>query len=348
MKRPADWARRHIRDLKPYTAARDLYAGGGRLFLDANESPFPTAPSPPVTGLERYPDPRCGELREALARWLGLDPAALWIGNGSDEALDLLLRTFVEPGETVAVCAPTYGMYEIAARAHGAAVVPVALDDRFDLAPDAADAASGAKLIFLCSPNNPTGNRLSVDRVVDLVREFDGLVVLDEAYVEFSSEPSLIGLTAKHTNLVVLRTFSKAWGLAGARVGYMVADPETIELIERINLPYPLSALSSAVAARALADAVGMEDRVRRIVAERGRLAERLADLDIAVFPSDANFVLVRVSDAAALTRRLAEEFGIVVRDRSDAPLLDDCIRITVGTGEENDRLCAALEEIRG
>jgi len=347
MKRPRDWVRSHIPALEPYVSARDIYAGGDHLFLDANESPYPTAPGPPVAGLERYPDPRCGELRAALAAWLRVDPSALWIGNGSDEALDLLLRTFVEPGEGVAICTPSYGMYEIAARAHGARVVPVPLADDFDLDVSAAETAAGAKLLFLCSPNNPTGNRLSRERIEALLRSFDGLVVLDEAYVEFSRQPSLVELTSQHANLAVLRTFSKAWGLAGARVGYMVADPEAIDYIERVNLPYPLSSLALAAARRALADPAAMERRVARIVAERERLAGRLSGLGFAVFPSDANFLLVRASGARNIVRELAERFGIIVRDRSEVSRLENCIRITVGRPEENDRVCAALKEIR-
>lgn len=348
MKRPRDWVRAHIEDLEPYTAARDLFKDGDRIFLDANESPYPSEPSPAIDGLERYPDPRCGELREALADWLEVEPNSLWIGNGSDEALDLIHRTFVEPGSAVAVCTPTYGMYAITARAHGARIIDIPLDDGFDLPSDTVGRAKGAAAIFLCSPNNPTGNRLAWDRVARTLDRFDGLVVLDEAYVEFSAEPSAVNRVAGYPNLAVLRTFSKAWGLAGARVGYMIADPRVVSYIDRINLPYPLSTPASALARRALTDPQAMRNRVERIVVERERLAARLEDLGFEVFPSDANFLLVRIEEAPRIFRKLAEDHRIVVRDRSGLPRLEDCLRITVGRPEENDRLCAALEEVRG
>lgn len=349
MRGPRDWARQHIRQLEAYAAARDLFAGGPRLYLDANESPYATTAPPPVFGLERYPDPRCDELRHALADQLDVEPRSLWIGNGSDEGIDLLLRTLVEPGEAVAICTPTYGVYEIAARAHGARVIEAPLDADFDLDVDGtARRTAGAKAIFLCSPNNPTGNRMQRRRIERLLAAFDGLLVLDEAYVEFSAEPSLVEMVAGRRNLAVLRTFSKAWGLAGARVGYMVADPELIELIDRINLPYPLSSLSAAAARRALSERGVMRARVAHLVAERGRMADRLSRLGFEVFPSDANFLLGRVEGAREVFDRLAHEFGIVVRYRGDLERLENCLRITVGRPEDTDRLCAALQEILG
>ena len=347
MSAPRDWARRHIRELEPYAAARDLFLGEARLYLDANESPYATTAPQPVFGLERYPDPRCSGLRSALADYLDVEPRCLWIGNGSDEGIDLLLRSFVEPGEVVVVCTPTYGLYEIAARAHGARVIEAPLDDGFDVDVDGTlERAAGARAIFLCSPNNPTGNRMERGRIEQLLAAFDGPLVLDEAYVEFSAEPSLVEMVGHGRNLVVLRTFSKAWGLAGARVGYMVADPELIELIDRINLPYPLSSLSAAAARGALSERGLMRARVARLLAERKRLADRLQGLGFEVFPSDANFLLGRVERASDVFDRLAHEFRIVVRDRSGLARLEDCLRITVGRPEENDRLCAALEEI--
>ena len=347
MKSPDAWVRPHIKELAPYTSARDRCDGARRLLLDANENPFAAAGHETGQALNRYPDPQCGPLRAALASWLGIEPDRLWLGNGSDEALDVLVRTFVDPGEPVVVCTPTYGMYEVTARAHDAEVRRVPLDDDFDLdVPASAAAARGAKLVFICSPNNPTGNLLSPARVEELARAFDGLVVVDEAYVEFSGRPSLIDRVAARGNLAVLRTFSKAWGLAAARVGYLVADPRVVEYLDRVDLPYPLSALSAQVALRALENAAQMARHVAKIVAERARLTERLEALGLEVFPSDANFVLVRVPNAAHVHRRLAEGFGIVVRDRSDIPRLEDCLRITAGRAEDTDRLCAALEAI--
>jgi histidinol-phosphate aminotransferase len=348
MKSPAAWVRPHVRELTPYSAARAAYDGGDRLYLDANESPYDTAAGDVWAGLHRYPDPACRGLRAALCDRLQVGPERLWLGNGSDEALDLIIRAFVGPGEPVVICTPTYAMYGITARAHAAAVREVALDAEFDLDLSlVSEAAAGSKVVFLCSPNNPTGNHLSRDRVERLVREFDGLVVVDEAYVEFGAEPSLAARVAEHRNLAVLRTLSKAWGLAAARVGYLVADPLVVEYLDRINLPYPLNALSAAVAERALARPDLMSRRVARIVAERRRLAERLTALGLEVFPSDANFLLVRIADAREVHRRLAEEYGIVVRDRSDVSRLENCLRVTVGRPADSDRLCRALEAIR-
>lgn len=342
---PDAWVRPHVKRLVPYTAARHLYREG--LFLDANENPY--GPPVPELGadLHRYPDPHSGELRCALSEWLGVQPERLWVGNGSDEGLDLVIRTFVEPGEEVVIAAPTYGMYRIAAEAHGAGIREGPLDDAFDLDLVATlDTARGAKAVFLCSPNNPTGNLLAPDRVTRLADGFDGLVVVDEAYVEFADRPSLVSATTTHPNLVILRTFSKAWGLAGARVGYLVADAAIVDYLDRLNLPYPLSAPSQRAATAALRRAAEMRATTMKIVAERERLTRGLAGLGYEVFPSQANFVLVRIPGARRVYRRLAEEFGIVVRDRSDLPRLGDCLRVTVGRPEDTDRLCAALEAI--
>ena len=343
---PESWVRPHLRRFAPYTCARHLYREG--LFLDANENAYGTLVPEMDAELHRYPDPQCTELRSGLAEWLGVDPERIWIGNGSDEGLDLVMRTFVEPGERVVVAGPTYGMYAIAAEAHGARPVDVALDEKFDLDERATlPAATDAQAIFLCSPNNPTGNLLDPARVARLADGFDGILVVDEAYVEFADGPSLVTATEAHRNLVVLRTFSKAWGLAGARVGYLVADPQVIEYLDRVNLPYPLGRLSLRAALGALRRSDAMQATRAEVIAERGRLAGRLGDLGFHVFPSQANFLLVRIPGARAVYRRLAEEFGIIVRDRSDLPRLEDCLRITVGRPEDTDRLCSALEAIR-
>jgi histidinol-phosphate aminotransferase len=347
MKNPEAWVRPHIKTLAPYTAARDLYGSGQRVFLDANENPYSIATDDIAGALNRYPDPRSSELRNALAERLGVEADRVWIGNGSDEALDLILRVFVDPGSAVVICTPTYAMYEIAARANAVQLREAPLDAGFDLdVPATLAAAAEAKVIFLCSPNNPTGNCLSRDRIEEIAAAFDGLLVIDEAYVEFSRSEPLTELVRSHRNVLLLRTFSKAWGLAGARVGYFVADPLVVDFIDRINLPYPLSAPSQAAARQALARADGIQERIAAILSERERLASRLADLGLEVLPSDANFLLVRVANAREVYRRLAEEYQVVVRDRSSVPRLTDCLRITVGRPDETDRLCSALEEI--
>lgn len=347
MEGPGRWLREHLRGLEPYTTARDLYGREGRLLLDANENAYGTLAPEFGADLHRYPDPGCGPLRGGLAEWLDVDPAALWIGNGSDEALQLLLRAFVEPGGPVTIAVPTYGMYAIAARSHPAVVREVELDESFDLDVDASlRTADGSTLVFVCSPNNPTGNLLSPNRVLQLAERHDGLVVVDEAYVEFSGGGSLVPKLGERRNLIVLRTFSKAWGLAGARVGYLVADPEVITYLDRISLPYPLSAPSAEAARLALGRVAEMEGRVQRLVGERDRLVDRLRRLGLDALPSDANFLLIRVPNASSIQRQLAEAYGIIVRDRSGLPRLKEALRITVGQPEENDRLCAALEEI--
>ncbi|MBI4512788.1 MAG: histidinol-phosphate transaminase [Gemmatimonadetes bacterium] len=343
MKDPRAWMRPHLRECMPYTTARDLYQEG--LFLDANENPYGTLAPEYGDDLNRYPDPQVGDLRAALAAWLEVEPERLWIGNGGDEALELLHRAFVDPGESVVVCTPTYGMYAITARAHGAQVREAPLDGAFDLdVSRTLGEARGAKIIFLCTPNNPTGNVLDPERVERLAEGFDGLVVADEAYVEFSDGRSLIRAVPGHRNLVVLRTFSKVWGLAGARVGYFLADPEVVQILDRVNLPYPLSRASARAACLALARPDRMAEWRLKIVAERARLSRKLSELGFHVFPSQANFVLVRVPNARAAYRRLASEFGVVVRDRSDVPRLEDCLRISVGKPEDSDRVCQALE----
>lgn len=342
---PANLVRPHLRDLEPYRTARSEHLGG--ILLDANESPFgPPAGVP--GGLNRYPDPRTPVLREALAAHLAVGPERLWIGNGSDEAIDLLVRALAAPGDPVGAATPSYGVYAARARAHGARVVPVPLDGSFDLDVDAAvRALGGARLAFLCSPNNPTGNRLSAERVEGLLDRWAGVVAVDEAYVEFASGPSLAGRAgAERPRLVVLRTFSKAWGLAGARVGWLVGHPELVDVLDRAGLPYPLSSSSAAAATAALADADGMRGRVRRIVAERERVRGALEGLGLPVLPSEANFLAFRVDAPRRVQEALASRHGVVVRDRSSLPRLERCLRVSVGTPEENDRFLEGLGEV--
>lgn len=351
MSGPRSWARPHVRDLVPYTAARHLHGvdADELLLLDANENPYSRRVEALALDLNRYPDPRCRRLRSALAAWLDLAPERIWVGNGSDEALDLLIRVFAAPDDAVTVCSPTYGMYAIAAAASGVRVREVPLDELFDLDVELTlERAKGSRIIFVCSPNNPTGNLLSEDRLLALAAGFDGPIVVDEAYVEFSGSPSLARHLQRYRNLIVLRTLSKAWGLAGARVGYMVADPEVVRLVTGVALPYPLNALSAAAALATLRQPRAMEEQVHRLVAARERLATRLTALDLEVLPSRANFLLVRVPGAKEIQQQLAENFRIVVRDRGSLPRLAGCLRMSVGTPAENRRLCTALEEVLG
>ena len=337
--------RPHLLGVEPYTTARSQHTGG--VLLDANESSFgPLAPDADPE-LHRYPDPANRELKAALSRRTEASVESLWVGNGSDEVIDVLIRAVAGPGEKVVVAVPTYGVYGTRARTHGARVEEVRLDHDFDLDVErTAEAAEDAGLVFLCSPNNPTANLLSEDRILELVRRTSCLVAVDEAYVEFSPRRSLVARAGDPERLAVLRTFSKAWALAGARVGWLAGHPQLVRALDVVGLPYPLSRPAARAALRALELGEEMEERVRRVRKERRRLRAGLDDLGLGAAPSDANFLLFFVTDPAAVQRRLAAEHGVVVRDRSDLPGLDGALRVTVGTPEENGRFLAGLAEV--
>jgi histidinol-phosphate aminotransferase len=333
--------------VEPYTTARSQHLGG--ILLDANETAFgPLAPEADPE-LHRYPDPSSAGLKDALSRLAEAPPARLWVGNGSDEAIDVLVRALAAPGDRVVVAAPTYGVYAARARTHGIGVEEVRLDADYDLDVDrTAVAAEDAKLVFLCSPNNPTGNLLSEDRILELVRRTRCLVAVDEAYVEFAPRRSLAARAGDPERLAVLRTFSKAWGLAGARVGWLAGHPELVRVLDVVGLPYPLSRPAARSALRALELEEEMERRVRRVREERRRLRVGLDELGLEVAPSDANFLLFFVPEPGGVQRRLADEHGVVVRDRSGLPGLKGALRVTVGTPEENDRFLEGLGEVLG
>ena len=336
--------RKNIKDLKPYSSARSEFAGTAEVFLDANENAFG---SPAGNGYNRYPDPLQTELKQRIAEIKGVDPSRIFVGNGSDEAIDLLFRIFCEPGRDEAiVCQPTYGMYRVSADINDIAVREMRLTDEFQL--DVPAIFSGiserTKLIFVCSPNNPTGNLMRRELVIEIAEKFNGIVVVDEAYIDFANEPSLTAELDKLPNLAVLQTFSKAWGMAGLRVGLAFASREIIDLMNRVKPPYNVS----GIAQRAVIDALDDEESVRRWIdsalQQRTILAASLEVMNFveAVYPSDANFILVKVSDANALYRFLLEK-GVVVRNRNNIELCEGCLRITVGTAEENARLTDAL-----
>lgn len=339
--------RPHLREVEPYVTARSRHRGG--VLLDANENPWGSLVPEAGEDLHRYPDPANRELKEALARSEEVAPERIWLGNGSDEIIDVLVRALVSPGEAVVVVEPTYGVYSARARTHDARVRSARLDAGWDLDVDAAArAAEGAKLVLLCSPNNPTGGRLSPSRILELVERCDALVAVDEAYVEFDGRPSLAPRAGRPERLAVLRTFSKAWSLAGARVGWMAGAPALVGWMDRAGLPYPLSSLSARAALRALERRGEMERRVRRVRGERARLRERLSSAGLEVLPSDANFLLFRVDEPGRVQARLARDHGVIVRDRSDLPGLEGGLRVSVGTPEENDRFLQGLEEVLG
>lgn len=341
-------ARPNVRAMRPYRAARHDHAQG--ILLDANESPYPTMLNDPPIALNRYPDPLQAALRMRLAELNGMRTENVFVGAGSDEAIDLLIRVFCEPRlDAVAVAEPTYGMYRVAAALNDVAVHGLPLNEAFDIDAGFADRALrlGARLLFLCSPNNPTGNRLAAAAVLDLCRAWDRLVVVDEAYVEFSARPSMARCIAAHPNLVVLRTMSKAWGAAGIRLGYLIANAAVVSLLLKVKSPYNVGSLAAGAALSLLAHPERLHRVTTGSVSERERVAARLTGMRSVrrVFPSDANFLLVRVDNARCTMAVLAEQ-GIIVRDRSSEPRLEECIRISIGTPEENDRLMACIEGI--
>jgi len=344
-----DLARPDIRALAPYSSAR-MEAQGGTVLLNANESSRPPN-IPGGEGLNRYPDPQPRALVETLAELYGCESDRVLVTRGSDEAIDLLVRAFCRAGhDAVVISPPTFGMYAVCARIQDAAVIEAPLDPSGALAPDALLAAvtPAVKLVFLCTPNNPTGNVVPPDVLARLARELAGraVLVVDEAYAEFSGLPSAATLIDTFDNVAVLRTLSKAWSLAGARVGALIARPEVIGLLRRIIPPYPLPSpcVDAALGALSYEGRRVQRHHVNEILTERSRMLAELPGVPgvRAVLPSHANFLAVRFDDAAGTYRRLLAA-GVVVRDITRYPGLGDALRITIGTGNENDRVLAVL-----
>ncbi|MGH8243621.1 MAG: histidinol-phosphate transaminase [Steroidobacteraceae bacterium] len=342
-------ARPEILGLAPYAhAAWDPVC----VRLHANENPWTDEAEPAELRLNRYPEPRPKALHDALAAYYGVTPDRLLACRGSDEGIDLLVRAFCQAGsDRVLICPPTFAMYGFAAAVQGAGIVEVPLDDRFDLDVDAvlAQWSPGVKIVFLCSPNNPTGNRIDPARVERVLARLSGraLVVVDEAYIELAESPSCLALQARFAGLVVLRTLSKAHGLAGARCGVVLAQPAIIELLARILAPYALPAPTLAAVQTALAPdrLQRMRTRVQVLLAERERIGKALSRLPCVrrVWRSDANFLLVKFRDAKR-ANAAALQSGLLVRDFSSRPRLEGCLRITIGAPPENDHLVASLE----
>ena len=331
-------ARPNIRNLAPYSTARDECQVKIGAFLDANENPF-------TNGYNRYPDPRQAELKSLISRIKGIPVKNMFIGNGSDEAIDLCFRVFCEPGVDNAVSiAPTYGMYKVAADINNVQMRQVPLGEDFSLPVEELLGAcdDNTKLMFVCSPNNPTGNAFPVDQILKLAEAFDGMLVVDEAYIDFSSQPSLTGYLAEFPNLIVLQTLSKAYGMAALRLGLAFADQRTMAMFANVKYPDNVSLASMEKAMSLLRRDVSQE--VALLNSERVRLAEALADLPRVrkVWPSDANFLLVEVDNARSLYGELLDA-QVIVRDRSRVLGCDGCLRITVGTKEENDKVLAVI-----
>lgn len=329
-----DLIRENIRTLKPYSSARHEYAGGASVFLDANENPF-------ETGYNRYPDPLQKKLKEKIGVQKSIEVESIFLGNGSDEAIDLLIRVFCEPGkDSVVVCPPTYGIYETMAAVNDVGVCKINLDSNFQLdVPRILEQDS--KILFACSPNNPTGNSINRNAIDELLKSYKGIVVVDEAYIQYSRQTSFIGDLGKYPNLVVLQTLSKAWGLAGLRLGMAFASPEIICYLNKIKYPYNISIATQQLVLDALDNEHSINNWTKQVIGQRKWLREHLAVLPfvVKVYPSDANFILLRTDHSETIYKQLLLK-GIVVR------LREGCLRVTVGTPTENDKLITELKNM--
>ncbi len=341
MKTLEQLVRPNIMGLKPYSTARDEYSGGEiSAWLDANENPYDN-------GVNRYPDPRQGKLKKRIAELKGVREEEIFIGNGSDEAIDLCYRIFCRPGTDNAVSiAPTYGMYRVAAEINDVEMREVRLGSKYSLpVEELLDAADDrTKLMWLCSPNNPTGNAFPASEIERLIRRFDGMVVLDEAYIDFASGPGFLGRLGEFENLIILQTLSKAWGMAGLRLGMAFAAPSVTELFARVKYPYNISSLTqSAVIGRLSSGTAPQADLIRT---ERDRVSQALRGCPaiLEVYPSEANFVLVRTSEPDRLYDALIAS-GVIVRNRSRIPGCEGCLRITIGRPEENELMLKTVKK---
>lgn len=345
MKKLQELVRPCIWRLKPYSSARDEYKGvEASVFLDANENPYNSP-------YNRYPDPLQHEVKALLAPIKGVEPEQLFLGNGSDEAIDLTFRVFCQPGvDNVVAIEPTYGMYAVCADVNDVEYRKVLLDVGYEMCADRLLKACDerTKVIFLCSPNNPTGNLLAVAEVEKLLRSFSGIVVLDEAYVDFAEVPSWSERLSEFPNLLVYQTFSKAWGCAAIRLGIAMASPEVIAFFNKVKYPYNVNLLTQEKAKELLGNYALIKDWVQVLKENRQELMQRFADLEVCleVFPTEANFFLARMTNAPLLYQELVRR-GIIVRNRSQVVLCEQCLRITVGTKEENEMLLNALNEIK-
>ena len=343
MKNLQELVRPNIWALKPYSCARDEFKGvKADAFLDANENPF-------QNGVNRYPDPLQEDLKQVVSPMKGVPAENIFFGNGSDEAIDLVYRIFCRPGkDNVVAIDPTYGMYEVCADVNDVEYRKVSLTANYDLDPDALLAAcdKNTKLIFICSPNNPTGNAFRREKIERVLAEFQGIVIVDEAYSDFSSQRPFRFDLPKYPNLVVLATFSKAWGAAGIRLGMAFASTDIIALFNKVKYPYNVNVLTQRRAHEILGDVTLLQRNITIILEERDNLIRALLPLPLCkkVYPTDANFVLVRVTDADKIYHYLVQR-GVIVRNRTRVNLCGDCLRITVGTKDENTKLLSALRQ---
>ena len=335
--------RPNIWSLAPYSSARDEYSGKeAHVFLDANENPY----NQPYN---RYPDPLQLELKAQLSKVKGVPADCIFLGNGSDEAIDLPYRIFCEPGkDNVVAIEPTYGMYKVCADINNVEYRPVLLDEQYQLHADQLLSAADAntKIIWICSPNNPTGNALCREEIEKVLTQFEGIVIIDEAYSDFSSQKTFRSELAKYPNLIVLNTFSKAWGLASIRLGMAFASPDIIQIYNKVKYPYNVNLLTQRQAMEALKDPFEVDKWVKMLLVERTRLMAAFQDLPICekVYPTDANFFLAKMTDAKSIYDYLVDK-GIIVRNRTRIQLCNNCLRITIGMKGENNELLAALRQ---
>lgn len=339
--------RPNILDLKPYRSARDDFDSG--ILLDANENAI-GAPFDEPDELNRYPMPYQEELREKIADFRDVKRENIFVGVGSDEAIDLLYRIFCRPGtDRALITPPTYGMYKVSAGINDVAVDQALLTPDFQLDVDATLAAvtEQTKLLFVCSPNNPTANSLNREDILILADRFDGILVIDEAYIDFSNQESFAKEVRSRNNIVVLQTLSKSFGLAGIRLGIAIASPEIIGLMMKVKAPYNVNKLTSKTAIKAFTYENAMKARVQQILEERDKMIKKLESAEAVehIYPSDANFVLFRIADAETVYKKLADK-GVVVRYRGNEPHCENCLRLTIGTKTENEQFITALKEV--
>lgn len=337
--------RENIKNLEPYASARDEFKGvsTNMIFLDANENPYDS-------GLNRYPDPQQSQVKKSLAKQKGVLETQILLGNGSDEVLDLIFRVFCEPKEdAVITLPPTYGMYKVLAATNNVDLIEIPLLANFQPNNEAVleRQTANAKLLFLCSPNNPTANSFDAEKVFQLISEFKGIVVIDEAYIDFSKQESWVSRLNEFPNLIVAQTLSKAYGMAGIRLGIGYASEQIIALLNKVKPPYNVNQLTQEKALRSLNEEEKLMEEVNAVIKERERMTGALNDISLVkyIYPSDANFLLVKVDDADKRYNELIEK-GIVVRNRSTQILCDNCLRFTIGTEKENNKLIKTLRAL--
>lgn len=335
--------RENIKKMKPYSSARDDFQGNASVFLDANENPYPAL-------YNRYPDPHQRKLKEKIAALKKVSTGQIFLGNGSDEAIDLIIRAFCVPGkDNVIIPQPTYGMYSVSAEINDIEIKPASLTTDFDVDVNSIVNAidTNSKIVFLCSPNNPSGNLLSLDRIRTVLESFDGLVIVDEAYIDFANQPSLTTWLTEYPNLLILQTLSKAWGLAALRLGMCFASKEIITILNKIKPPYNINEATQQLALDHITHVVQKEIWVTELIKQRELLKERLKEVSKVkkIFPSAANFLLVQIDNPVQTYQYLVDK-GVIVRDRSRVLHCEGCLRITVGTEKENDFLINALKQL--